>query len=260
MILSEPGRTSYDLNFSIFGFHVRVHPLFFVLPVLLGHRAISPEVSTGIGLLVIIAIFFVSILVHELGHAIAFRYYGLPARIVLYWMGGIAIPDSGGSRFSRPSRSLTSNQQIVVTLAGPLSGLMIAVLLALIVYGVGGTMVISDRMLFPIPVPKFTGTIFETRYLLQMVFFIGILLNVFMNLLNLLPIYPLDGGQVARQIMIQMDGYHGVRNSIYLSMGVSLLLAVFFLVGVGDQFLAIFFAYMTWSSYQSLQQHQRPRW
>ena len=95
MFLSEPGRTSYDLEFSCFGFPVRVHPAFFIMPLLLGRGLITPEVNTGVGLVLVTAIFFVSILVHELGHALAFRYYGLPSRIVLYWMGGLAIPDSG---------------------------------------------------------------------------------------------------------------------------------------------------------------------
>ena len=35
---------------------------------------------------------FVSIGIHELGHALAFRRYGIESRIVLYFMGGMAIP------------------------------------------------------------------------------------------------------------------------------------------------------------------------
>mgnify|MGYP000965581192 FL=1 len=94
MFLSEPGRTGYDLNFSCFGFPVRVHPAFFIMPLLLGNGLITPAVNQGVGLLVVTGIFFVSILIHEIGHAVAFRYFGIPSRIVLYWMGGLAIPES----------------------------------------------------------------------------------------------------------------------------------------------------------------------
>ena len=74
MFLSEPGRTAYDMQFSFFGFPVRVHPAFFIMPVLLGRGLISPEVNTGVGLILVMGMFFVSILIHELWHAIAFRY------------------------------------------------------------------------------------------------------------------------------------------------------------------------------------------
>ena len=61
-------QTRFDLRFNIAGFPVRVHPLFWVIAILLG--------SGSDNLLMIpvwIVIVFVSILVHELGHAFAFR-------------------------------------------------------------------------------------------------------------------------------------------------------------------------------------------
>ena len=101
MILGEPRPTRFDLNFSLMGFPVRVHPAFFILPLLLGAGftglAYQIGLNAGVILLVLAVVFFVSILVHELGHALAFRYYGYPCRIMLYWMGGLAIPDSGGA-------------------------------------------------------------------------------------------------------------------------------------------------------------------
>ena len=115
MFLSEPKRTGYDLNFSLLGFPCRVHPAFFILPLLFGRSFVggANPVNTGVGLVLIAALFFVSILVHELGHAIAFRRFGIDSRIVLYWMGGLAIPDSGNPWGGRSnSRSLTSNQQL----------------------------------------------------------------------------------------------------------------------------------------------------
>lgn len=260
MILSEPGRTDYDLKFSIFGFDVRVHPLFFVIPALLGYNAIPDSMNTGIGLLIVTAVFFVSILVHELGHTVAFRYYGIPSRIVLYWMGGLAIPDSGGTWSSGSRRSLNPNQQIVVSAAGPVFGLLIAVALIGIVFAFGGSVSLIAGDVLPRPQLRLAGTILAGSESIGLVIWFGIILNVFLNLVNLLPVYPLDGGQIARQIMVQMDRYNGVRNSIYLSIGVSAMLAVFFFVVLEARFGGFFFGYMAWSSYQMLQQYQTPRW
>ena len=259
MILSEPGRTNYDLNFSLFGFPVRVHPAFFILPILIGKGLVQPDVNTGLGLLVVAAIFFVSILIHELGHAIAFNYFGLPSRIVLYWMGGLAIPDSGGAWSRRSSASLNSNQQIVVSFAGPLFGFLLAALLIGIVYAVGGTTVWNNRNMIPFPEPVLEGTALAGSGLAFMVFFGGIVLNIFLNLLNLVPIYPLDGGQIARQVMVQMDRFNGVRNSIILSMACAILIAVVCLRAEAE-FMAVFFGFMAFSNYQSLQQVGGSRW
>ena len=56
-------------------------------------------------LLVWVAVVFVSILFHELGHALAFRFYGQPSRIVLYMAGGMTVPEPiwWGSRWANVS-------------------------------------------------------------------------------------------------------------------------------------------------------------
>ena len=259
MFLSEPGRTNYDLQFSLFGFPVRVHPAFFILPVLLGRGLIRPEVNAGVGLIVVVAIFFVSILIHELGHAVAFRLFGVPSRIVLYWMGGLAIPGTDGVWSSPRTSSLTSGQQIVVSFAGPLFGFLLAGCLVLIVYAAGGTIVLNDLNMIPLPEPVLQGTFLAGSELALLVFFGGIALNIFLNLLNLVPIYPLDGGQIARQVMVQMDRFNGVRNSIILSIASAILIAIVCL-RADATFMAVFFGFMAYSNYQSLQQFGGPRW
>jgi len=217
----------------------------------------------GVGLLLITVIFFVSILIHELGHAIAFRYYGIPSRIVLYWMGGLAIPDSGssfGNSWSNARRgSLNSNQQIVVSLAGPIFGFLLAAALAGVVYLVGGTIEINNLNFIPLPQPILDGTIFENSEPMFVLLWGGIALNIILNLFNLVPIYPLDGGQVARQVMLQMDPHDGARNSIYLSIATSVLLALV-CFAKEQQFMAIFLGFMAWSNYQTLQRFSGPRW
>ncbi len=260
MLLSEPSPTNYDLNFSIFGFHVRTHPAFFIMPILLGRGLIVGDINTGVGWLLLIAIFFVSILVHELGHALAFRYFGIHSRIVMYWMGGWQSPDSSIGAWSPQRRNLlTSRQQIIVSLAGPVFGLLLAALLMGIVYAVGGTIEIVWLSFFPLPWPIFYGTVFEGLDAVFMIFCSGIILNIVLNLFNLVPIYPLDGGQVARQVMMEMDAYNGMKNSVILSIAASIAMALFSLQ-LGSQFMAIFFGFMAWSNYQSLQQFGGRSW
>jgi Zn-dependent protease len=259
-VFIEPGRTNYDLQFPLFGFPVRVHPAFFILPILLGQGFVrGSDVNTGVGLLLVAAVFFVSILIHELGHAVAFRLYGVPSRIVLYWMGGLAIPDSGGAWSPRRTGALTSNQQIVVSFAGPLFGFLLAALLVGIVLALGGEIRTVNIFYIPIPIPVLKGTIFAASASAFLVFVAGIILNILLNLLNLVPIYPLDGGQIARQVMVQMDRFNGVRNSIILSIASAILIAVL-CIKADETFMAIFFGFMAFSNYQSLQQTGRPGW
>ena len=75
------------------------------------------------------------------------------------------------------------------------------------------------------------------------------------GILNLLPIYPLDGGQIARELLVMLLGRDGVRQSLILSMFVSGVLALMGAFMWQSIFLAIFFAYFAYSSYMTLQSY-----
>ena len=250
MFLSEPSQTSYDINFTIFGFDVRVHPAFFIMPLILGAGLLQGE-NAGATFLTLIIVFFLSILVHELGHAFAFRYYGQPARIVLYWMGGLAIPDSGGGPWGvRSTVSLNPHQQIVVSAAGPIFGFALAAVLIAVVYAVGGTVRLDRDGILPMFLPVFGP---EVNDAVRIFFFVGIWANIFFNILNLAPVFPLDGGQIARQIFVLNDGFNGVRNSMILSVAAGGLIALLSFSN-GDRFMGFFFGFMAWSNYMTMQQ------
>jgi hypothetical protein len=95
MFLAEPPQTQYDLHFRVAGIPVRVHPLFWLVGVILGLRGADTEApgNAGIDLLIWVGVLFFSILIHELGHAVTMQRFGQAARIVLYMMGGLATPD-----------------------------------------------------------------------------------------------------------------------------------------------------------------------
>lgn len=249
MLLGEPGRTNYDLNFSLFGFPVRVHPAFFIMPLLLGRGFISEEGNPGIALIVLTAVFFASILFHELGHSIAFKYYGIDSHIVLYWMGGVAVPT--GTGFGG-KRVYDDKGQIVVSLAGPIFNFLLGGLLIGIIYLAGGQVLYRQTGLFPMFIPVLQDTMFGANEAAWVFFAAGLFANLVWGILNLIPVYPLDGGQVARATCKIFDPHNGLRISLSLSFGVAVLVAV---VGFmqSDQFIGIFFGFMAYSNYQMLQ-------
>src|SRR4030095_5768073 len=91
--------------------------------------------SSGDLLQILIWVFvvFISILIHELGHALAFRRFGLSSQIILHFSGGLTVPESTlwGSRWANVA--LGPNEQIFISIAGPGAGFLFA---ALIIGGV----------------------------------------------------------------------------------------------------------------------------
>lgn len=249
MLLGEPGRTNYDWNFSLFGFAIRVHPAFLIMPLLLGNGFLQDGANPGIALVVLTVVFFCSILFHELGHSLAFRYYGIDSYIVLYWMGGVACPT--GSGFGK-RRVYDDKAQIVVSLAGPIFNFLLGGLLIGIIYAVGGTVIYFQSGLFPMFYPDLQDTMFKGNQAVMIFFRAGLFANLVWGILNLIPVYPLDGGQVARAAFKIFDGHNGLRNSLSMSFIVAVLVAVYGFTS-GDQFIGIFFAFMAYSNYQMLQ-------
>ena len=245
MLLQSPPPTRYDLRFTIAGIPVRVHPLFWLLTLLLG--------ATGdlISLLVWVLVVFVSILVHELGHAFTMRYFGQSSHIVLHFAGGLAIPDSvqWGSRWANVA--LGPNQYILISLAGPFAGFLLAGLTILGVLISGGS--VGTTWLFGlIPLPLTAVLPFGGRVLGVLVTIL-LWVNIFWGLINLLPVFPLDGGNVARNILIQYDPLNGVRKSLWVSVITGGLIALAALVFLQSIYMALLFGLLAFQSYQSLQ-------
>lgn len=150
---------------KLFGTPIEVRPSFFVVAVLLSMpRSFDVGELLRVGAWVLVVT--VSILWHELGHALAIRAFGHQARIELYSLGGLTRWDDA----AQPG----PGQRAVVSLAGPLAGLV-----------VGGLVLLSARWVLPAP-----GTAWGTlsSYLLWV--------NVAWGAVNLVPLLPLDGGHV----------------------------------------------------------------
>jgi len=246
LLFQTPPPTRYDLRFTLAGFPVRVHPLFWLIALLLGSGSGDP-----LQILIWVVVVFVSILIHELGHALAFRRYGLSSQIILHFAGGLTVPESTlwGSRWANVA--LGPNEQIFISVAGPGAGFLLA---ALIITGVlvSGGSIITARLLGFIPLPAFASLPFGGPILGDLITSL-LWVNIFWGLINLMPVYPLDGGNVARYILLQVDPIDGVRKSLWVSVitgGLIALIAFFLLHSV---YMAILFGFLAFQSYQSLQ-------
>jgi Zn-dependent protease len=222
--------TRFDLNFRVGDIPVRVHPYFWLSTVLLGLPHRSEDVSQALMHLPIwVAVVFVSILVHELGHVLMGRVFGKRGHILFTGFCGLAIGVS-----DLPERW----QRNLVSLAGPLAGFVFAgvITAACCVQYPAHTLFLLGSM-FGISVPMDADTAAEVALALlvqhpHVWYTINILLwvNIFWGLVNLLPIWPLDGGQVSREICQHYRGREGVRLSVIISLATAAGLAVWALI------------------------------
>jgi Zn-dependent protease len=186
-----------------------------------------------------------------LGHALAFRRYGQHSSIVLHFAGGLTIPEPVYWGGALANVALTPNQQIFISLAGPGAGFVLAALIMAGIELIGGS-VITTWLLGFIPLPSVATMPFGGR-LLSVLAAMLLWVNVFWGFINLMPVYPLDGGNVARNILIQYDPLHGVRKSLWLSVVAGGIVALAGLLFFGSIFMALLFGLLAFQSYQSLQ-------
>jgi len=229
----------------MFGIPVRVHPFFWLVAALLGW----PWYTHGNFqmLLLWIVCVFISVLIHELGHVVMGQVFGSYGRVLLYSFGGLAIGSSDlGRRW----------QRILVYFAGPAAQL---ILLA----GILGLWYVADF--------NWPPYVLITLIMLYEI-------NLIWPLFNLLPIFPLDGGQIAREVLVGVYGTRGLLASLILSGVVAGLLAVHCLMGqyghtfipwigsIGGFFTALFMIQFCVTSFQAYQiekdrnQHYRDRY
>ena len=148
------------------------------------------------------ALFFLSVLVHELSHAVVARRFGLKVEgITLFIFGGV-------TSIAEDTRS--PRQEALVALAGPLASLLIGGML------LGLSFVIAQPAAAP---------------MLEWLGFINVLLGLF----NLIPGFPMDGGRVLRAIVWRVRGdrlvatraaAHVGRAFAYILIGIGVFLAL----------------------------------
>ncbi len=238
MLLGEPPRSQYDLNFSLFGIPTRVHPFFWLIALVMGSQLRDP-----IFVLIWVVAVFVSVLIHELGHALVMRRYGYYPWITLYGMGGLTSHNQDNYGYSRGSESL---RQVLISLAGPMAGFLLAAAIVLIVFLTG----YGDQVYLTIFGPAVGGLpSWQLTVFVNFVLFI----SVVWGMINLLPIYPLDGGQIAREFFLKLSTQQGIRQSLMVSIVCAVLMAAAGLLLLHSFFTALLFGYLAFSNYATLQ-------
>ncbi len=233
--------TRYDLRFQVFDIPVRVHPIFWIYSAILGWDPNSPS-----RVLTWVALVLVSVLVHELGHGIMSKLQGLHPRIVLYMLGGVCISE-------RQSRDLRGRLEILF--AGPGAGLGLAAIVSLLAYlTTGVTPLDAWNWFFPTRIEDLerldvlgqsgSGPI-DLPYIVASL----IVMNIFWSFLNLLPLYPLDGGQITHELLTWHRGWQGKRLTHQISIGVGVAVAIY-AISNDRLFLAIFFGFLAYTNYQ----------
>jgi len=250
MFLTEPNQTQYDLHFSLFGVPIRVHPLFWLVSLLMGFNGGDPKT-----VLLWVAAVFISILVHEMGHALVIQWYGWSPSVVLYSFGGLAIYSPHLQTSYGPGRGRRNRwTQIIISLAGPGAGFLLAGLIVVATWGTGlaqpevftfGETLIPNGYTL-IPGERLSQYPYVMTFLMQMLY-----INIFWGLVNLLPIWPLDGGKIARELFQMADGGMALRNSLILSLICAIGMALWGFQS-GSRFIPIFFAFMAIQNYQDL--------
>ena len=239
MFTIEPPTSKLDVHFSIGKIPVRVHPLFGLISIVLGAFAVrGSSINMLVGMALWTAAVFVSILVHELGHALVAKAQGWPPRIVLHSMGGLAIFAPG--RQSRAAR-------ILIDFMGPGAGFILG---ALILGGVLLTGHSVSLLVFSIGSgPNFVAG--GGRLEIFVLFMLYV--NIFWGLLNLLPVQPLDGGGIARAIIEKYRPADSWSIALKLGIGTAAVIAV---AGLATQqlFLAVLFGMLGYPNYRMLQQ------
>jgi Zn-dependent protease/CBS domain-containing protein len=162
---------------------IYIHATFFLIIYLVGMSYWNQEhtiaaVISGVGLILAL---FTCVVLHELGHSLTARRYGIQTRnITLFPIGGVAALEK------MPDDPV---QEIIVALAGPAVNFVIAAVLFLYI-DISGLPAFSEEL---------AGTGAHPVYTLMV-------MNLFLGCFNLLPAFPMDGGRVLRATLaLRMD-------------------------------------------------------
>lgn len=204
------------LRFRLFGIPVIVEPWHWAVLAFIGGALHIRDRADLPPVLMFVVAGFLSILIHEFGHALTGRRFGGRPHVVLHWMGGVAI--FPGAHFSR-------GQNILVSAAGP------AVQLAM---GAATLGILEAGWIPDVPIRSMVEGF--------------AVISIFWAIINLVPVFPLDGGQILFHAL-------GARRQS-LSLRISMVSAIVVAVGMFMLYQSIFFpmlmGVLAYQNYQDL--------
>ncbi len=174
MSTQKPASSPWSFRIAtVSGIPVRIHITFFLLVAWVIFAAqSSPE---GMTLAILLPFVFLSVILHELGHALTARRFGVGTRdITLYPIGGVAMLTD------RPK----PKQEFWIALAGPMVNVVIAVVVGLLLWLTTGSL---PQVFAPL----------KEHSVLEGIFAVNVILPLF----NMVPAFPMDGGRVLRSVL-----------------------------------------------------------
>jgi Zn-dependent protease len=170
---------------------INIYPIFWVLSIAIGvlNSSTIPEILIWIGIV------FISVLIHEYGHAITALSFGQKAHIDLLGFGGLT---------HRHGKKLKKWQDFLITFNGPLAGFLFYLICT---------------ALYTYIQPAKDG-------LLSYALFYTATINLFWTVLNLLPIQPLDGGHLLKIMLEGLFGVKGLKTALFISILLAGLMTV----------------------------------
>jgi stage IV sporulation protein FB len=211
------------IRFTLFGIPVEIQPWFWVILALLGSSfgQVGGTANEALSVALFVIAGAISILVHELGHAVTGQMFKARPFIVLHGFGGFAA--FPGARFTRM-------QSFIVTAAGPLVQLIL------------GAIVLAAWFFLPDLSEAFRSFVMDLA-----------IVSLFWALLNLIPVFPLDGGQM----MAAALGPQRRKLCLQLSIAVAVTAsAALLLLKIGFM-MPIFMLYFAYQNFQELKETHR---
>lgn len=241
---------TFTIRLSLFGIPIAVHPSIFLILMLLGGGLDMGEATQLTYALLFVVAGFLCLLTHELGHALTAKLgYGASTSILVAWTGGVtqAVPPP-------PTRQMS----IAMTLAGPLATLVPgAIALLLLSLQLGGDFSAGWRILAYFSLP-FTDEGFIDGHVsaesfealaavpLRVLQLYALLckIGIFWALFNILPIFPLDGGQLL------LATTNRIRLSALVGIATCLLAGTALSIYTASAFNAMLFLLLAWYNYR----------
>jgi membrane-associated protease RseP (regulator of RpoE activity) len=210
-----------EIQFRLFGIPIHVSAFFLLTAVVLGQfRARTPVLMAAW-----IVIMFLGILLHELGHALTAKAFGQAPAVSLHGFGGVTV--------WQPRGGIGAGKRAVITLAGPMVGLVIG---------------------FPALVLR--EIVAEGSMAYQVLDFV-MWVNLVWAIFNLLPMMPLDGGRIMAAVLELLFGKGSLRAAYVLSIVVAVLIGLLMMLG-GAYITLLFCAYFIYLNVQGLRELRRP--
>ena len=184
---------------------ITIFPTFWLFAALIGYL----NSMSFVGTLIWVGIILVSVLFHEYGHALTAMVFGQNPRIELVALGGLTYHNG---------QKLPFWKQFFIVLDGPIFGFILVIIATILLQ-------------IPAFAQGMTGSIISlTR-----------VVNLFWTIINLLPVMPLDGGQLLRVVLERIFGLKGFKYAIVTSMVIATGISLFFFLTQSFIVGALFF-------------------